>query len=154
MSYVVAFDIGVASVGWAVIEKTENPQARDLIDQEEYKILESGSNLFQEANAAENVTRRDLRQARRIKRREHVRLLDFTKMWKAFGLEVPENPLNKEMVQLKVSALSEEVSLDELYAILYNYLKHRGISYLDDVEDSEAKKTMHICADCKSMQKN
>ena len=40
-----------------------------------------------------------------------------------------------EIVGLKVHAITEEITLDELYLILYSYLKHRGISYLEDALD-------------------
>jgi CRISPR-associated endonuclease Csn1 len=40
-----------------------------------------------------------------------------------------------DIVSLKVKALYENISMDELYMVLYNYLKHRGISYLEDAAD-------------------
>ena len=44
-------------------------------------------------------------------------------------------------MELKVKALREEISLDELYLILYSYLKHRGISYLEDANDESVSGT-------------
>lgn len=44
-------DIGVASVGWAVVN-------------DEYEVLESGSNIFESANASQNVERRSYRQTK------------------------------------------------------------------------------------------
>ena len=121
MGYIVALDIGISSVGWAVIDKDSE------------KVMESGSNLFPEATAANNQTRREMRQARRLKRRGRTRLNDFDKLWKSMDFEVPRNRIN-DIVSLKVKALKEEISMDELYLILYNYLKHRGISYLEDAD--------------------
>ena len=117
MKYILALDIGVASVGWAVIDK------------ETETVVEACSNIFPEASAAENQLRREMRQGRRGKRRRKTRLDDFNKLWEKNGLSIPDFKSNK-IVELKVKALREEISLDELYLILYSYLKHRGISYL------------------------
>lgn len=122
MGYIVALDIGIASVGWAVIDKTTE------------QVLEAGSNLFEEASAAENQKRREMRQGRRIKRRQRTRLNDFNKLWEKYGFVIPEYKSN-EIVQLKKKAIHEQITLDELYLILYSYLKHRGITYLEDADD-------------------
>ena len=122
MKCIAAFDIGIASVGWAVIDK------------ETEKVIESAYNIFPEATAAGNQIRRDMRQAKRLKRREKNRLKDFKKIWRKYGLLIP-TVSRTDIVELKVKALHEKISLEELYLILYNYLKHRGISYLEDAED-------------------
>lgn len=122
MGYILALDIGIASVGWAVIDK------------ETEKVIEAGSNLFPEATAANNQVRRSMRQARRLKRRERTRLNDFDRLWVHWEFNKPQDRDN-DIVSLKVKALREEISMDELYLILYNYLKHRGISYLEDADD-------------------
>ena len=77
MKCIAAFDIGIASVGWAVIDK------------ETEKVIESAYNIFPEATAAENQIRRDMRQAKRLKRREKNRLKDFKKIWRKYGLLIP-----------------------------------------------------------------
>lgn len=128
MKYILALDIGVASVGWAVIDK------------ETETVVEACSNIFPEASAAENQLRREMRQGRRGKRRRKTRLDDFNKLWKKNGLSIPDFKSNK-IVELKVKALREEISLDELYLILYSYLKHRGISYLEDANDESVSGT-------------
>ncbi len=122
MKYILALDIGVASVGWAIIDK------------ETGTVLEAGSNIFPEASAAANQVRREMRQSRRKNRRRRNRLDDFTKMWRRYGLPIPAH-FDNDIVNLKVRALYENISLEELYMILYNYLKHRGISYLEDAQD-------------------
>lgn len=122
MKYIVAFDIGISSVGWAIINK------------ETEEVIEAGSNLFPEALAAANQTRREMRQGRRMKRRKKTRLNDFKHLWQEYEFAIPKIQKN-DIVGLKVKALQEHISLDELYLILYSYLKHRGISYLEDAED-------------------
>ena len=125
MGHIAAFDIGIASVGWAIIEK------------ESEMVIEAGSNIFPEASAAGNQMRREMRQARRMKRREKTRLNDFNKLWEKYKFSIPQFKTN-DIAGLKVKALREKISLDELYLILYNYLKHRGISYLEDAADDSA----------------
>lgn len=101
MAYIVALDIGVASVGWAIIDK------------ETETVVESAFNIFPEASAQNNQIRREMRQARRIKRRRKTRLKDFNKIWEKYGFIIPKTKSN-DIVSLKVKALSEKISLEEL----------------------------------------
>lgn len=128
MQYIVALDIGVASVGFAVIDKKTET------------VIEAGSNIFPEASATDNQMRRGMRQARRLTRRKRTRLDDFTKLWEEYAFAIPQVQEN-DIVGLKVKALRESISLDELYLILYSYLKYRGISYLEDAEDTSLSGT-------------
>ncbi len=122
MKYILALDIGIASVGWAVLDK------------ESETVIEAGSNIFPEASAADNQLRRDMRGAKRNNRRLKTRINDFIKLWENNNLSIPQFK-STEIVGLKVCAITEEITLDELYLILYSYLKHRGISYLEDALD-------------------
>lgn len=122
MKYILALDIGIASVGWAVLDK------------ESETVIEAGSNIFPEASAADNQLRRDMRGAKRNNRRLKTRINDFIKLWDNNNLSIPQFK-STEIVGLKVRAITEEITLDELYLILYSYLKHRGISYLEDALD-------------------
>lgn len=145
MKYILALDIGVASVGWAVLDK------------ESESVLEAGSNIFPEASAAGNQVRREMRQSRRIKRRQRTRLNDFNKLWEKYNFSIPQIKSN-EIVDLKVKALREEIPLDELYLILYSYLKHRGISYLEDAQDDSVSGTSAYAnglkVNAKALEKN
>ena len=128
MKYILALDIGVASVGWA------------LVDKETEQVIQAGSNIFPEASAAANQTRREMRQVRRMHRRKKTRLNDFNKLWEKYGFLIPQAKVT-DIVGLKVKALHESISLEELYLILYSYLKHRGISYMEDAEDASISGT-------------
>ena len=88
VNYTVGLDIGVASVGSAVVT-------------EDYKILESTSNIFSEANPAENELRRSMRQLRRLTRRRHTRLSDFDKLWVKCGFVLPNN-ISNNVLELRV----------------------------------------------------
>lgn len=125
MGYIFAFDLGIASVGWAVV------------DQEKEIVVETGVNIFPEASAANNKERRDFRHIKRMSRRLRTRLDDFVKLWKENEFAVPTEAFT-DIVDLKVKALNNQITEEELFCVLYNELKHRGISYLEDaIDDNE-----------------
>ncbi|MGX7204736.1 type II CRISPR RNA-guided endonuclease Cas9 [Enterococcus pingfangensis] len=122
----IGFDIGIASVGWSVLDTCTG------------KIIETGVNIFPSASAAKNVERRGFRQARRLTRRRKTRLRDLRALleWNTFTLEkdIDSNPY-----ELRVRGLKEKLSKKELSAALYHLVKRRGISYLlADVEDEDS----------------
>lgn len=119
----IGVDIGIASVGAAVVN-------------DEYEVLEAVSNLFESADASKNVERRGARQAKRLLRRRKNRLTDFDKLWEKYNQIVPINK-RTDVVELRVKGLKEELTKDEMYFILKYMLKHRGISYLEDADDSK-----------------
>lgn len=122
MGYILALDIGVASVGMAVIDK------------ETETVVEAASDLFEEASAASNQLRRSMRQSKRLNRRKKTRINDFNHLWEKCGYVIPQVK-RTDIVDIKVKALRECITFEELYLILYSYLKHRGISYLEDAGD-------------------
>ncbi len=126
MGYILALDIGVASVGMAVV------------DTETEKVVEASSDIFEEASAASNQLRRSMRHSKRLNSRKRNRISDFKKLWRKYELTIPQYN-RTDIVDIKVAALRECISMDELYLILINYLKHRGISYLEDATDDSVK---------------
>lgn len=122
--YTIGIDMGIASVGWAVLD-------------EDGQILESGANIFPEANASQNADRRNFRQARRLKRRRKTRIQDFNKLWEKNGYAIPDETDN-DILLLRIKGLEETLTSDELYAVLRYMLGHRGISYLEDDIDESA----------------
>lgn len=121
MGYKVGLDLGIASVGWAVVN-------------DDYEVIESGSNIFPAAEASENAIRRGFRQGRRLTRRRRTRLSDFKKLWIKYGFTVPVDN-STDVLVLKNKGLIDKLSKDEIYDVLLNDLKHRGITYLDDVDE-------------------
>lgn len=135
-NYFYGFDIGCASVGWSVVDSKTS------------KIIELGSNIFSEANPEENATRRARRGQRRLLRRRKNRIRDFkVRFWnkyvepkydtnrhseilKALDLKYSEPVIN--IAELKVKGLENKLEQSELYFVLLNYCKHKGISYIDD----------------------
>ena len=94
MGVIIGLDIGIASVGWAVV------------DRESYKVIESGSNLFTSAEASQNVARREFRQKKRLLRREYNRIKDFEVLWMKSGYSIPTGSRN-DILQLRVKGLQE-----------------------------------------------
>ncbi|MCR5416653.1 MAG: type II CRISPR RNA-guided endonuclease Cas9 [Pseudobutyrivibrio sp.] len=121
MGLTFGLDLGIASVGWAVVN-------------DDYEILESCSNIFPAAEAAENATRRGFRQGRRLTRRRRTRIGDFKKLWVKSGYKIPDE-ITVDTLELKNKGLENKLSIDEIYYVLLFSLKHRGISYLDDADD-------------------
>ncbi|MDF9866584.1 CRISPR-associated endonuclease Csn1 [Bacilli bacterium PM5-3] len=121
---ILGLDIGVASVGWGVIEDDDN----------ELSIKENGVRLFSQRDADQNKVRRDFRGARRNKRRKKTRLSDFEKIMSSYGIEKPIL-MDKSPIELRCKGLNEKLEEAELFVALYNLIKHRGISYLEDIED-------------------
>ena len=126
--YRIGFDIGVGSVGWAVLQnnsKTEEPD----------RILKLGVRTFSanevpKGGGSTAATRRELRGARRRRRRkqhreERVRNL----LAKTFNLEIDKELaklINDDVYKLRVDALDFVVTDAQLAKIVLNILKHRG----------------------------
>ncbi len=60
MGKVLGLDIGIASVGWSLIDTDNN------------KIIDMGVRLFNSADASNNQQRRESRSARRTLRRKNI----------------------------------------------------------------------------------
>lgn len=137
----IGFDIGITSVGWALVDEENNIIGRGVRLFEELKNPKNGKLLNQE--------RRDKRTLRRIIRRKQNRKLDFIKLisnkyHNLFELKsndfesrkqeiesILKNPEFNNVLELKVKAIKQQIPKNELLKILYNYLSHRGFTYLD-----------------------
>ena len=124
MKLVLGLDIGIASVGWAVVNK------------ETAEILESGVRLFNSADVSNNKDRRTFRGIRRNKRRQQNRLQTMQYFLESNGIDRPEI-MDATPVELRCKGLEEKLTKAELFVSIYNLCKHRGISYLEDVESDE-----------------
>ena len=136
----IGFDIGITSVGWAIVD-------------EENKIIDRGVRLFNELKnpkdgKLENQTRREKRHLRRTLRRKRNRKDDFIKLvarkyQDIFNVknfdnfnELKEHFLNKYIINnlsrmdLILKGLNQEIKPNELLVVLYYYLSHRGYSYI------------------------
>ena len=141
MKYSLGLDIGVASVGWAVI------------DLEKERIHDLGVRIFDRAEDPQDGTslslpRRTARSARRRLKRRRQRLNNLKRFF------VDQNILTKEKVdeildprsaynqldvyELRTKALKKELSAEELFKVFYQISKRRGFkSNRKVVEESD-----------------
>ena len=122
MGKVLGLDIGIASVGWSVIDTDNN------------EIIDMGVRLFESANASNNRQRREARSARRTLRRKRYRLQNVEELLVENGFNPPDTT-NLNPYELRVKGLKEKLSSEELYVALFHLAKRRGVSYLDEVEE-------------------
>ena len=134
------FDIGIASVGWAVLSPT--------------RIVDLGVRCFDKAETAKegeslNLARRNARLVRRRLRRRAWRLTKLVRLLKREGviadvkalLTPVESPISPW--RLRVEALDRLLNADEWSRVLYHLCKHRGFHWVSRAEakqaDSDAK---------------
>nr|WP_245911174.1 type II CRISPR RNA-guided endonuclease Cas9 [Neisseria iguanae] len=140
MNYILGLDIGIASVGWAVIEIDEQEIPKCLID--------VGVRVFEKAETAKegeslNKVRREARSQRRIIRRRAHRLLRARRLLKREGILQAVDFDEKGLVnglpntpwQLRVAALDRKLVPKEWAAVLLHMIKHRG--YLSQRKNEE-----------------
>ena len=124
--YILGLDVGIASVGWAIVEK------------DTYSIIDSGVRLFQEGTAEDNAARRTKRGTRRLTRRRKQRLEDFIQLSKDFNIIVKPTFLS-DPLSLRIKGLTEKLTNDEIFTALYHIIKYRGTS-LETVSESDEEK--------------
>lgn len=122
MNYILGLDIGIASVGWAIVDK------------DSHDIIKAGVRLFDSADPTKNQERREFRGIRRNIRRRAHRLERLHEFLISNGITRPE-VMSMSPVELRYKGLTETLSNEELYVALFNIAKHRGVSYLEDLED-------------------
>lgn len=147
------FDLGIASIGWAVIEFDNeyfNPETGEIIDG---RIIKSGARCFPVAENPKDgsslaAPRREKRLARRICRRKARRMESIKRLFVAKNLVQNLEQLNViyaaqqggDVWDLRVKALSEKLSKEELLRVLTHLAKHRGFkSYRKAAEENDAE---------------
>jgi CRISPR-associated protein, csn1 family len=131
INYILGLDIGIASVGWAMVE----------IDEEENPIclIDLGVRVFERAEVPKTgdslaMARRLARSVRRLTRRRAHRLLRTRRLLKREGVlqdtDFDENGLIKSLPntpwQLRAAALDRKLMPLEWSAVLLHLIKHRG----------------------------
>jgi CRISPR-associated endonuclease Csn1 len=130
------FDIGIASVGWAVLNET--------------RIVALGVRAFDKAETAKegdslNLVRRSARLMRRRLRRRAWRLTRLGRLLKRF--DVIENaeyfktqPGHIDSAwELRVAALNRLLTPEEWARVLYHLCKHRGFYWVSRAEEAKAE---------------
>ena len=131
INYILGLDIGIASVGWAMVE----------IDEEEnpIRLIDLGVRVFERAEVPKTgdslaAARSLARSVRRLTRRRAHRLLRARRLLKREGVlqaaNFDENGLIKSLPntpwQLRTAALDRKLTPLEWSAVLLHLIKHRG----------------------------
>lgn len=130
------FDIGIASVGWAVLNET--------------RIVDLGVRAFDKAETAKEGDSLNLvrRSARLLRRRLHqrawrlkklARLLQHQGVIADVALFKPENPYAYSLWQLRVDGLNRLLSGEEWARVIYHLCKHRGFHWVSKAEEKKAE---------------
>lgn len=131
---VLGLDIGVTSVGWAIIDVDEN------------EIIDKGVRIFPERSAQENVKRREKRGSRRLKRRRQQRLIDMKELLKKHGVIDEKFVPLKNPYEIRCKGLTEKLANDELATAILHITKRRGSSFdsIDDIEEEDEKTSSDV----------
>lgn len=147
INYILGLDIGIASVGWAMVE----------IDEEEnpIRLIDLGVRVFERAEVPKTgdslaAARRLARSVRRLTRRRAHRLLRARRLLKREGVlqaaDFDENGLIKSLPntpwQLRAAALDRKLTPLEWSAVLLHLIKHRGYLSQRKNEDKTADKEL------------
>lgn len=139
--YIFGLDIGIASVGWAVLAEDH--------------IVDLGVRAFDKAETDKtgeslNLTRRTARLMRRRLRRRSWRLAKLAYLLKREGL-IADAALFKKQVpttaslwKLRVAALDRQLESEEWARVVYHLCKHRGfhwVSRADRLRDESDSKS-------------
>ena len=147
INYILGLDIGIASVGWAMVEidDAENP----------IRLIDLGVRVFERAEVPKTgdslaAARRLARSVRRLTRRRAHRLLRARRLLKREGVlqaaDFDENGLIKSLPntpwQLRIAALDRKLTPLEWSAVLLHLIKHRGYLSQRKNEDKTADKEL------------
>lgn len=126
--YRIGLDIGIGSVGWAVLEN-------DPITEEPNRILKLGVRTFSPNEVAKTgestaKSRREKRGLHRRTRRRAFRMQRLKNLIeKSFGIKIDEELqtlLNADVYMLRATALDEKKTYGEIAKIILNIAKRRG----------------------------
>lgn len=133
MGLILGLDLGIASVGYGIID-------------ENYNIIDYGVRLFDEADAKNNRTRRDKRSSRRLKSRKQNRIKAIKYYLKQIGIidSTDFEHLN-DVYELRVKGLTEKLSDLELANVIVNIAKHRGVFFevISDEENNSSNENLN-----------
>lgn len=137
--YGIGLDIGIGSVGYAVISKTNNLDAR--IEDIGVRLFDSGENIRQKASNAQE--RRGYRSTRRLlRRRKHrkERIKKFflkIKLMNEMQLKAwQEQNGNQNVLQTRIKGLNEKLTPEEILDCIIHICNRRGYREFYD-EDSK-----------------
>lgn len=137
MQYVLGLDVGIQSVGWAVIRCDEPARIEDF----GVRIFDTAENKKSKDNA--NQERRAFRAARRVLRRRSHRREMLKKHLQRIGLlregevEAFFESGKSDPLRLRVKGLTEQLTPAELAACLIHISNHRGYQAFYNLTEEE-----------------
>lgn len=148
LNYRIGLDIGIASVGWAVLENNTHD--------EPFRIIDLGVRIFDTAEqpktgASLALPRREARSARRRLRRRGHRLERIKKLFEAeglinieeFGARYKRTGL-PDVYKLRYEGLDRRLTNDELAQVLLHIAKHRGFKSTSKAADGADSDTGEV----------
>lgn len=130
MDYRIGLDIGIASVGWAVLQNNSDDEPVRIVDLgvrifDTAEIPKTGESLAGPRRAARTTRRRLRRRKHRLDRIKWlfenqglINIDDFLKRYNMAGLP--------DVYQLRYEALDRKLTDEELAQVLLHIAKHRG----------------------------
>lgn len=157
IKYVLGLDIGIGSVGWAVVRAEGEPRIEDF----GVRIFDSGENSKKKERASQK--RRAYRSGRRLVRRRAHRKARIRFWFQKQGIASQKEidaffeGDEKDIIGLRVRALDEKLEPAEIAACMIHISNHRGYSgFYDGEEDSgdedEAENAAGVQAVCELMR--
>lgn len=129
MRYRLGLDIGIASVGWCLVNSDD-------------EIIKAGVRIFPEGGSDENQKRRARRGGRRLLRRRQFRLERIKRLLLEFGiidsLEYDFYENGKTPYHFRKKGLYEKLDSREFAVALYHLGKHRGAGEFSIEEKSSS----------------
>lgn len=141
MNYRIGLDIGIASVGWAVLENGENDEPKRIVDLgvrifDVAEVPKTGASLALPRREARTTRRRLRRRRHRLERirslleqQEIITIAELAKYYE--GKDLPN------VYQLRMEALERKLEKEELAQILIHIAKHRGFKSTRKAETKE-----------------
>ena len=149
MKRVLGLDLGVGSVGWALVEKDEQniPINVNKIGSRTVPLSNDEENNFSKGAAIPtNKDRTIKRTARKCNNRYKLRREQLTNGLRALKM-LPDETLFKldplQLWELRAKAATEKVSLPELGRVLYHLNQKRGYKHSKDNEQ-DSKQTDYV----------
>lgn len=126
INYTLGLDLGIASIGWAVIGLGDDEAPTHIVD---VGVIIPESMEDDKGNL-KNADRRGARGARRTIRRKQFRVKRIKKLvseeLKISNIDDVYLRQNISVYELKVKGLKEKLTEEELAKVLIHYAKHRG----------------------------
>lgn len=142
LKYIIGLDVGIGSVGWAVIRNEENCKRIEDFGVRIFDSSESGDEKNRKSYAQQRREYRGTRrnQRRRVHRRERLKnyIQEIGLTTKAQIAEFFKDN-SHDVIELRAKALDEKITPEELSACLMHIAKHRGYKPFYEVPKDDKK---------------